>query len=107
MKRHCKHDLPPDCCLTCGSERNEAEYEDLARITGRSIEELDADLTAPDPKRKRSLEDFYNIEAEAPRSHGGRYIPSDAELAQWDEDKARWDDEGETRMAILDTIHPF
>jgi hypothetical protein len=30
-------------------ERNRKDYEALAAITGMTIEELEADLTAPDP----------------------------------------------------------
>jgi len=31
-------------------ERNRREYEALARMTGKSIAEVEADLTAPDPR---------------------------------------------------------
>jgi len=50
----CKHGMPLGCCAVCASERNRAEWEALAAITGRTIEELDADLTAPDPREEEA-----------------------------------------------------
>ena len=47
-KKKCEHGLPKGLCIICASERNRREYEELAALTGRSIEELEADLTAPD-----------------------------------------------------------
>lgn len=35
--------------LNARAERNRKEYEALAAITGLTIEELEKDLTAPDP----------------------------------------------------------
>ena len=35
----------------CASRRRR-EYEALAEITGRSVRDLEAELTAPDPKEK-------------------------------------------------------
>ena len=35
--------------IKAAQKRNRQEYEWLARQTGKSIAELDADLTAPDP----------------------------------------------------------
>ena len=49
MGSECEHGLPKGCCAVCASERNRAEWEALAEITGMTIEELDADLTARDP----------------------------------------------------------
>lgn len=46
----CEHGLPNGCCAVCADERNRAEYEALATITGRTVEELDADLTVPDSR---------------------------------------------------------
>lgn len=43
----------------------------------------------------KALEDWYEIEDERPRSHGGRYIPSDEELAAWDLEQERQQDEDE------------
>ena len=43
-----EHGLPYGCCAACASERIRREYEELARATGCTVEELDADLTAPD-----------------------------------------------------------
>ena len=48
-KSACEHGLPRGGCAVCGEERIRREYEGLARITGRSIAELELDLTAPDP----------------------------------------------------------
>ena len=45
----CEHGLPRGCCAQCANAKNEAEYEALTAVTGRNIEALEADLTAPDP----------------------------------------------------------
>jgi len=50
----CPHGLPRALCARCASERNRAEWEALAAITGRTIEELAADLTAPDPREEEA-----------------------------------------------------
>ena len=39
---------------------------------------------------KRSLEDWYDMEDERPRSHGGRYYPTREEEARWDEADRIW-----------------
>lgn len=47
----CQHDLPVGCCAVCAEMATQKELEELARITGLSFAELDADMTAPDPRR--------------------------------------------------------
>ena len=46
---NCEHDMRRDLCAICASERNQQEYEALAEMTGNTIEDIEADLTAPDP----------------------------------------------------------
>lgn len=41
--------LPRHLDLVEIAERNASEWRELSRITGRTVAELDADLTAPDP----------------------------------------------------------
>ena len=50
---NCTHGLPKGCCAICALKRKLREYEAMAKLTGRSIAELDADLTAPDTREER------------------------------------------------------
>ena len=45
---NCKHNMPVGLCAVCATERNRREYAALAEITGRTIADLEAELTAPD-----------------------------------------------------------
>ena len=58
----CKHNMPRGLCAVCASKRKRQEYEELARITGRSVEELDADLTAPDDPAPLIVAESYAAE---------------------------------------------
>ena len=49
QKQKCQHGLLRGLCAVCASKRKRQEYEELVHITGRSVEELDEELTAPDP----------------------------------------------------------
>ena len=52
----CPHGHPRQLCHVCIHEarqkRVEAEYETLSKLTGMTFDELDADLTAPDPRKE-------------------------------------------------------
>jgi len=54
----CEHGLPKGCCAVCVARKRETQLEALAKALGRTIEELnselDADLTAPDPREEES-----------------------------------------------------
>ena len=45
---NCEHGLPKGCCAICALKRKLREWAELSRATGRTVEELDADLTARD-----------------------------------------------------------
>jgi len=47
-----EHGLPYGCCATCIGERSEGEWKALAAITGLTVEELLADMTAPEPREE-------------------------------------------------------
>ena len=47
-------------------------------------------------KHTLTLEDRYNLEDERPRNYGGRYIPTDEELALWKEGRQKQADHDET-----------
>jgi hypothetical protein len=50
MSEECRHGLPPCICAICIEERGRAELEALVRLTGKKKEEIEKDLTAPDPR---------------------------------------------------------
>jgi len=73
-------------------ERNRREYEALARMTGRTIAEVEADLTAPDPGLEECADEWCGEEPYRDGLCFEHFIA--VETAVWD------DQDAERQMAL-------